>query len=101
MTEGRKVDAATVTKLPLIPGAFHLRSRDIEATRRVELTNARNQPSVVELRLTPLDGTQLARADHIPFMRNGRQTFRLTVPAEGSATVHYQTVDTRYSPEPD
>jgi len=101
VTEGRKVDAATVKKLPLIPGAFYLRSRDIEATHRVEITNARNQTSVVELRLTALEGTQLARADHTPFMRNGRQTFRLTIPAEGSTTVHYQTVDTQYSPEPE
>jgi hypothetical protein len=100
VTERRKVDAATVKKLPLIPGAFHLRSRDIDATHRVEITNARNQPSVVELRLTLTDGTQLARADLTPFMHNGHQTFRLTVPAEGSATVRYQTVDTRYSPEP-
>jgi len=87
--------------LPLIPGAFSLRSSEIDSTYRVEITNARNQPSVVELRLTLNDGTRLARADHRPFMHNGHQTFRLTVPAEGSAIVRYQTVDTRYSPEPE
>jgi hypothetical protein len=86
-------------KLPLVPGAFHLRSRQVDATNRVEVSNARSQPVVVELRLT-LGGTlQLARADHTPFMHNGHQTFRLTVPAEGSATVTYQTIDTAYAPE--
>jgi len=97
-TEARKVDAATVKKLPLIPGAVYLRSRDVDATHRVEVTNARNQPSVVELRLTLNDGTQLVRADRTPFMHNGHQTFRLTVPAEGGAILRYQTVETRHSP---
>ena len=94
--EGRAVNGATVKKLPLIPGV-HVRSREIDVTNRVEITNARNQPADVELRLTLDDDTQLVRADHTPFMHNGHQTFRLTVPAEGSATVRYQTVDARYS----
>ena len=98
--EGRTVNGATVKKLPLIPGV-HIRSREIDVTNRVEVTNARNQPAVVELRLTLNEGAQLVRADHTPFMHNGHQTFRLTVPAEGSAIVEYQTVDTRYSPEPE
>lgn len=101
VTEERKVDPATVKKLPLIPGALYLRSAEIDATHRVEITNARNQSSVVELRLTLNDGTQLARADHTPFMHNGHQTFRLTVPAGGSAIVRYQIVDSRYSAEPE
>ncbi|HEY6925411.1 MAG TPA: hypothetical protein VI653_18180 [Steroidobacteraceae bacterium] len=100
VTEERKVDVATVKKLPLVPGAFSLRSVDIDATHRVEITNARDQSSAVELRLTLNDGTQLARADHTPFMHNGHQTFRLTVPARGSAVVRYQIVDSRYSVEP-
>ena len=97
--EGRAVDGTTVKKLPLIPGV-HVRSRAIDTTNRVEITNARNQRAVVELRLTLNEGAQLVRADHMPFMHNGHQTFRLTIPAEGSAIVYYQTVDTRYSPEP-
>ncbi len=101
VVEERKVDAATVKKLPLIPGAVSLRSREIDSTHRVEITNARNQPSVVEIRLTLKDGSQLARADHTPFVHNGHQTFRLSVPAEGSAVVRYQIVDTRYSAEPE
>jgi hypothetical protein len=90
-----------VEKLPLIPGVVHMRSREVDVTNRVEFTNARNQPAVVELRLIFAGGTQLVRADHTPFMHNGHQTFRLTIPAGGSASVHYQTVDTRYSPEPE
>jgi len=98
--EERK-NLATAKKLPLIPGAFQLRSREIDTTNRVTITNARNQPSAVELRITLDGGTEIVRADHTPFMHNGHQTFRLTVPAGGTATVLYQTVDTRYSPEPE
>ena len=88
-------------------GATHSRSRQfaraqMDAVHAVEITNARIHPPCVELRLTGLrDGTQLVRADKPPFMHNGFQTFRLTVPAEGSATFRYQTANTRYSPEPD
>ena len=99
--EGRRVDSATMKKLPLIPGAVHMRSREVDVTNRVDITNARNQPALVELRLSLEGGTQLVRADHAPFVHNGQQTFRLTIPAQGSASVHYQTVDTRYSPEPE
>ena len=94
-------ELAAVKKLPFIPGAFHLRALPIATTNLVQISNARNQPAVVELRLTLEEGTQLVRADQTPFMHNGHQTFRLTVPAEGNATVLYQTVDTRYSPEPE
>lgn len=99
VVERRRVNGATLKKLPLIPGALQVRSREVNVTDRVEITNARNQPAVVEVRLTLNGGTQVVRADHTPFMHNGHQTFRLTVPAEGSAVVRYQTVDTRYSPE--
>src|SRR6185437_2486579 len=101
VVEGRRVNGATLKKLPLVPGALQMRSREVDIENRVEITNAGNRPAVVELRLTLNGGTQLVRADHIPFMHNGYQTFRLTVPAEGSATAHYQTVDTRYSPQPE
>lgn len=100
VVEGRRVDGATMKKLPLIPGALQMRSREVDVTNRVEITNARNQPAVVEVRLTLNGGAQLVRADHTPFMHNGHQTFRLSVPAEGSTIVRYQTVDTRYFPEP-
>jgi hypothetical protein len=100
VVEARRANGATLKKLPLIPGALEMRSREVDITNRVEITNARNQAAVVELRLNLNGGAQLVRADQTPFMHNGHQTFRLTVPAEGSAIVHYQTVDTRYSPEP-
>ena len=87
-------------KLPLIPGAFQLRSRKIEATNRVEITNARDEPSAVELRLVARGTLQLVRADHKPHMHNGYQTIRLTVPAQGSAVVRYQTANTDYQVEP-
>ena len=98
--EQRRRNASTLKQLPLIPGALELRSVDIDASNRVEISNARNTPAAVELRLTLPDGVQLARADHVPVMRDGHQTFRLTVPAQGSATVRYQTVNTSVTAVP-
>ncbi len=44
-----------------------------------------------ELRLQLPDGTQLIAADATPATRNGRQVFKLPVPANRTATVRYQT----------
>ncbi len=100
VVESRKADLSTVKQLPLVPGAFQLRSIKIDESNRIEISNARNLPAAVELRLGLPGGMQIVRADHVPVMRNGYQTFRVTVPAEGSATVRYQTVDTSVTPVP-
>jgi len=94
VVERRRADPSSAKQLPLIPGVFDLRSIKIDETNRVEVTNARSAPAVVELRIMLTGGMQIVRADNVPAMRNGYQTFRVTVPASGSATVRYQTVDT-------
>ena len=89
---------ASPKELPLIPGAVNLRSSDLQYIDRLELTNARPTAVTVELALHLPDGTNIVRADHIPKTRNGLPTFRLTVPAQGSATVLFQTARTLYTP---
>jgi hypothetical protein len=85
-------------ELPLIPGAVNVRSSDLQNLDRLELTNARPTAVTVELPLHLPDGTNIVRADHIPKTRNGLPTFRLTIPAQGSATVLFQTARTVYTP---
>ena len=87
-------------ELPLIPGVVNLRSRDLQNLNRLEITNARPTPVIVELRLHLPDGTNVVRADHIPKSRNGLPTFRLTVPAQGNSTILFQTARTAYTPVP-
>lgn len=98
--EHRAVDPATRKDLPLIPGVVHLRSNEIDEVTRIEISNARNVPTFVELRmlLPDPDARRLVRADHVPVARNGHPTFRLTIPAQGSSTIRYQTEHTSFTP---
>jgi hypothetical protein len=84
--------------LPLIPGVVDLRSGELQNLNRLELTNARPTPVTVELRLHLPDGTNVVRSDHVPKNRNGLPTIRLTVPAQGTATVLFQTARSTYTP---
>lgn len=93
--ERTEVDAAH-PQLPLIPGVVDLRMSDVRDTNVVEVTNARNDPVTVELRLHLPDGTNVGRADHVPTTRNGLPTFRLPVPAQGSTTIRFQTGHVTY-----
>ena len=88
-TEERNVSARS-RGIPLVPG-LSLREADVSEIRRVEVTNARTQPAQCELRLRLDEGTQVVRADHALTTRQGRPAFRLTVAAQGSAVVRYQT----------
>jgi len=92
-----KADAAH-EELPLIPGVVNLRSSDLKDIDRIEITNARPVPVTVELPVHLPDGTNIVRADHIPKTRNGLPTFRLTVPAQGNATILFQTARTTFTP---
>jgi len=85
-------------ELPLIPGVVNVRSSDLQNLNRIEITNARPTAVTVELPLHLPDGTNVVRADHIPKTRNGLPTFRLTVPAQGSATILFQTARSTYTP---
>lgn len=58
---------------------------------RIELTNARPNAVQIEVRLALRDGQRLVRADQPAGTKNGRPIFRVTVPANGSLTIRYQT----------
>jgi hypothetical protein len=60
-------------------------------TVRVDITNARSADISFELRLRMRAGGRVVQADHPVGTKNGRPLFRLTIPANGSATVRYQT----------
>ncbi len=83
--------------IPLVPGVS-LRSTEASAVNRIEISNARGVPTLVELRVMLTDGAHLIRADYPAGSRNGHPTFTLTVPAQGTAIVRYQTGHTSYLP---
>ena len=83
--------------IPLVPGAS-LRSAEVSVVNRIEINNARNVPTTVELRVLLADGARLVRADHLPGTRNGHPTFTLTVPAGDTAVIRYRTGHTSYLP---
>jgi hypothetical protein len=61
-----------------------------EQTQRVTISNARPESIRMELRLTLQDGAQVIRADHPFESKDSRPTFKLTVPAQGTAALRYQ-----------
>ena len=99
--ESTDVDPTTVKKLPLVPGLAKLRSVEVKDVNRIEIHNAHAIPVSVELWLSLDPGEQLVRADHTPVTRHGHPAFALTVPANDSAIVRYQTTDTSTSLEPE
>jgi hypothetical protein len=61
------------------------------AASRVEISNAGATEIEFELRLRLPAGARVTWADHPVGTKNGRPIFRLTIPANSSATVHYRT----------
>lgn len=76
--------------IPLLP-QINAGSRQIDQINRIEVSNARPYPVEVELRLWLEDGGQMVRADQPFGQKNGRPIFRLTVPANDTLVVRYQT----------
>lgn len=97
--ERTQVDAAH-PDLPLIPGVVDIHQSSVRDVHRLDITNAHGNPVSVELRLHLPDGTRVMRSDHVPKPRNGLPTFRLTVPAQGSATIRFTTDRAAYTPVP-
>lgn len=98
--ESTHIDPARAQTLPLVPGVS-LRSTKVDSVNRIEISNARAQEIHFELRLSLPPGGRVVRADHPLGMKNGRPIFRLTIPADESATLRYQathTADTLQSP---
>ena len=76
--------------VPMVKGVTG-RGRAFDKVSRIEVTNARSHAVQVELRLDVPDNYEIARADHALGRKNGRPMFVLTVPANSTATVRYQT----------
>jgi hypothetical protein len=97
LVEEVTIDPATAKRIPLVPGVS-LREVEIDDMRRVEVSNARAADVQFELRLQFEPGARLVRADHPISKRNGRPEFRLTIPANKTVTVRYQTGRERVQP---
>jgi hypothetical protein len=66
---------------------------DADSYHRVEIANARRQAIEFELTLNFYDErVQVRKADLPVGTKNGRPIFRLSVPANSTVTLHYQTV---------
>jgi hypothetical protein len=60
-----------------------------EAVEEVEITNARDQPTLFELRLQTYGTNRVTLADQPMAMKDSRPIFRLTLPANGDIKVRY------------
>jgi hypothetical protein len=89
--EQSSFDSAHAQMLPLVPGVTQLRSVKVDDVSRVDISNARSSAVAFELRLQLAEGARVIRADHPLGRKNGRPIFKLTVPANGTVTVRYQT----------
>ncbi len=67
-------------------------SRKLDQINRIEVSNARPYEVMVEVRLYLPGGSEIVRADAPYGQKNGRPIFRLTVPANETLTVRYQTM---------
>ncbi len=76
--------------LRILPG-INAGSRTLDQINRIEVTNARPYDVTVEVRLHLDQGAEIVRADAPVAQKNGRPIFYLTVPANDSVTVRYQT----------
>ena len=99
--EKTTIDPARIQSLPLVPGVV-LRSAQVDDVNRVVISNARAAAIPFELRLRLPGGGRIVRADHPLGSKHGRPIFRLTIPANQSVTVRFQTqhTATRVSTEP-
>ena len=79
---------------PLVPGISALHAVAVSEIHRVAISNALARDIQFELRLRLPEGGRVVRADHPVAAKNGRPIFRLTIPANGSVTVRYQTQHT-------
>ena len=89
VTETREVAGPPRPALSFLPGAN--RRSPIDETTRIEVTNARPFAIQAEIRLQLDDGQTLVRADRPAAQKNGRPIFRVTIPANGSLQIWYQT----------
>lgn len=77
--------------LSFLPGKSNRAGATLSEVSRIELTNAQPYAVQIEVRVYTYDGQDIAKADHPVAQKNGQPIFRLTVPANGEATIRYQT----------
>jgi hypothetical protein len=85
------IDPSRDAPLPPVPGLSALRAAAVSEISRVAISNALATDIQFELRLHLPEGARVVGADHPVAAKNGRPIFRLTIPANGSVTVRYQT----------
>jgi hypothetical protein len=88
----RTLAPGSVQQIPLLPGVLELRTAVQAQVSRIEITNARRTALTFEARLSLPGDTQLTRSSVTPFLRDGRQVMRVTVPAGSAVAFRYQTV---------
>jgi hypothetical protein len=91
IAERMSMDAAHARTIPLVPGIVGVRSTAVDVAQRVEVSNARSNSVDVELLLNLDPSVKVVRADHPVGSKNGQPIFRLSVPANGTGSVRYQT----------
>jgi hypothetical protein len=89
--EKSSVDSSRGPPLPQVPGIPAPHTADVSDVNRVSISNALATDIQFELRLRLPEGGRVVRADHPVAAKNGRPIFRLTIPANGSVTLRYQT----------
>jgi hypothetical protein len=90
LKEASTIDSAHAQMLPLLPGVT-LQALKVDDVSRVDISNAKPTAIQFELRLQLPPGARVIRADHPMGAKNGRPIFRLEIPANGTATLRYQT----------
>ncbi|MFT3722836.1 MAG: hypothetical protein QM773_04545 [Hyphomonadaceae bacterium] len=81
---------ATAKSLPFVRGANGAK-RLLDRIARIEITNARPFPIQTEVQVYLDDGQQIVKADHPVAKKDGSPLFRVTVPANSSVEIRYQT----------
>jgi hypothetical protein len=69
----------------------------LDEVSRVLISNARDTAVQFELRVQLADGAIIVHADRPLAMKNGRPLFKLSIPANGSVTLRFQTQKTQTS----
>ncbi|MEQ1783826.1 MAG: hypothetical protein ABMA14_20915 [Hyphomonadaceae bacterium] len=74
-----------------IPGV-RTSGRTVSEVNQIELSNARPYPVQVEVRIDLDDGQEIAKSDVTPGRKNGQPIFKVTIPANDTLNIRYQTV---------
>lgn len=90
-SEQARLDPARTRTIPLIPGVLSVRRTQVNAVRRLDVSNARDAPVDFELVVDLADAVRIIRADRPLGTKNGRPVFRLKIPAHRTVTVHFQS----------